>query len=140
MFVKLLTVITSPSKFVQVHMWGESFIQAPVQGTRKGRGANVADDIFVQVSPGSSSPITDEGKKKYRGEDVCKFFSFFRYFFFPWISGETIGIMNVSEECNWDSLMCCCGCCVLSVNCHPAAQGSLTKARSSQAVKFSTGA
>lgn len=56
------------------------------------------------------------------------------------LSGETIGIINVSEEFNWCSLMRYCGCCVLSGNCHPPAQGSLTKVRSSQAVKFSTGA
>ncbi len=57
---------------------------------------------------------------------------------FP-LSQKTTGIVNVSEEPNWCSLMCRCGCSVLSVSCHPSAKGSLKEAGTNQAVKFSTG-
>lgn len=42
-----------------------------------------------------------------------------QFFFPPFFPQKTIGIINVSEEPNWCSLMRRCGGSVLSVSCHP---------------------
>lgn len=100
MFVKHLTVITSPSKFVLAHKRGDSF-----------RGTCLRDKR-VEQHKCSGWHLCPGLQKTAARLNLGKRIVF-------WHSQKTIGTVNVSEECNRCSFMCRCGCSAHYVNCHP---------------------